>query len=333
MNRPPRGVQTDGLAWGSGGGLRWVDDAIPWAFRLHRNLDTAHDPDVSVPNAPFLSDLLPPDEFLGTTWLILPRSMEHPDWEPSRVYDPTQVPGLHRLFAEVDLGREAIKSFASDYGLLGRNLRLLRTLLPTEDPMEPKESSFSDVSLAGTGEPLSTWCQQIVGMRAMLEVWDCLQDRHQLPEHRVAKFVDPEYQGTFQKHFQSESPDFYFGQPDYMWNGVTYPVWMDMSWPVNWRQVGLYWLEVMINRCLAAGCRPAVHARPGSPVRVLPNDLLGAIHLALADEVTGKAGTLIKCQAPRCGKYFHPLHGRQVYCDDRCKFKAYRDRKKEKSSG
>lgn len=243
-------------------------------------------------------------------------------------YDPLQNVGLHRLFADLR-SETAILEFAHEYGLLGREISKLR---PHSQHLKNLQGQPLDQEDFYWGEALDTWYEEIGCMRILLALHEALQSKSPLIEEIVRSLVDIDPRGILQVGT---------GYADALQGATHVPLRMKIpvlahrldvcSGMESWNELARMWFEAQINRCLAEGTRPAIEARAGAPVYILPRDLLGAIHIMLAEEITGQAGNTIKCHA--CGKYFFPEHGRQIYCDDRCKFKAYRQRKKETSNG
>src|SRR5579885_2238791 len=87
-------------------------------------------------------------------------------WKDHREYDPMEDHALFRIFAEVELSREAILGFANRYGDLGgRRARGVVGPNPT------------DCSLSVT--PLVEWVHQILYMRQAVGLWSLVKEKDQ----------------------------------------------------------------------------------------------------------------------------------------------------------
>ena len=89
-----------------------------------------------------------------------------------RRYWPLEdTPGLFRNFADLETTEPAILDFASRYGGLGITQGIE---IPAGKPGDSTEEETFDFDF-GNGERLTTWIDEILGLKHVLRVWDALQ--------------------------------------------------------------------------------------------------------------------------------------------------------------
>lgn len=247
-------------------------------------------------------------------WLVLGAPTDSAD---GRIFDPLKISGLHRLFAALKPTEEAIREFALEHGLLGREIRRLVSVDGQEERW---------------GEPFVRWHDEIHKMRILLMLFDGTHGKTPMSSEQLWEFIRADGE---QVHFGLESCEYLWpdrGSPDVF--GLEHPF-PDPIKRMPFDQQQLLGSKLLVrdalNYELELGARPAVDMVPGSQVTLIPNDLLGAMYVMFAQETIGQSPSTAKCQG--CGRWFVPTHGRQIYCDDRCKFKGYRQRKKDKANG
>jgi len=240
-------------------------------------------------------------------------------------YDPLEQPNLHREFARIEIAPDPIIAFANSFGFLGR----LTEILDNVD--ESDKSQY-------LGESLEDWGTQIFQMRTLTEIWDLYCNPNPDSNRRLADLleisgdtisVDQNYVIAFAAT-QSTSPP----TIDWDWDELEtsledLPRGLDDV--ARLRMGARLLVRDAVNYELREGSYASIDAKHGSPIYLVPRDLRGALYVMFAQELLGQSIPSIRCDA--CGSYFVPEHGKQRYCDDRCKFKAYRQRKKEKTNG
>jgi hypothetical protein len=89
-----------------------------------------------------------------------------------RRYWPLEdTPGLFRTFADLEPTETAILEFANRYGALGVTQGIEIPAGKTSSSSEEETFDFD----FGNGERLTTWIDEILGLRHVLRVWDALQ--------------------------------------------------------------------------------------------------------------------------------------------------------------
>ncbi len=316
MTNPPRLTPYSAAWWVQASGYSWLPDAWPTETTLVTNTELLTSTQDGTDVFCFEPSTLKEPMGNPSGWLVLNEDGEG-GFEPNGwCYDPLSVPGLHRRFSSLPIESGAIGKFACEYGLLGRCVQQL-----FEHDKDKRQLRW--------GESATMWVREILAMRDMIDVWDAVSGRAKSPEtqvHEILRFTGSStvelVGGNWDKlglaHLLPERvTEFVFCEPSRVQAGPP------------WKHMARRWLEVVVTRSLREGAHPVVVSGRRVPILIRPRDLLGALHIQLAEELTGQAGAMIKCQA--CDKYFYPVHGRQVYCDDRCKLKAYRQRKKVKA--
>lgn len=275
-------------------------------------------------------------------WLIV--NCDHRESDPlehfSICYDPMSEPMLHRQFAGLPVRVSSVLSFANEYGFLGR--RMERLISPPED--QPVATEWSQY-----GEAIDYWMFQLIHMKALIQIWDAYRD----PSPAAMKLLCERIE--IAGDIAQLADDFWFSQVDEFrrnYSGVI-PELTDESSP-NDEQQKSFWtlleelppqleastkirmaarlmLRNEVNNQLREGSFAHIDVKDGSPVLLMPRDLLGAMYVHLANELVGKSVPSKQC--PACGRYFEPQHGKQTYCNESCKYKGYRQRKKAKEEG
>lgn len=237
----------------------------------------------------------------------------HGDPKLDIVYSPLDEPGLHRTLASREVSQEGILEFVEAFGFLGRWTSEL--------------SLRNQADVLFWGESFDQWAEEIYRMRVLLELWDCYRSTSIDAAARLENLV-----------VIARGEAFVYGKPFPVPEEVRFK---DLAAPMAGipalgdktqmlRLAALAIVRDALNVELAEGTRPAINASPGSPIWLVPNDLQGALYAMFAEEVIGRTQPTQACAA--CGTYFLPKHGRQIYCDDRCKFKGYRQNKKKKEA-
>ena len=288
---------------------------------------------------------------------------------PCRTYGPMDVAGLHREFAGTASDRVGVLSFANRFGLLGREtLEFLATRAHVGTESVGDVLSFTGRSFNAHGEVLDLWVYDITKMRTLVAIKDALNAGPQAKE-RCRRLIEsvrpldvpellrerdqPEYEydengnEIIPSSTPSKAPPYYRSIPvrgtsgmDMRSTACPYCLTWEMSRVIRFKDTGKpytgrvdtdllrKWLQWEVNAELRKGVFPQIDLGGSRRVKMQPTDLLGAIYAHFALELTGQVGQLRRC--PSCGEWFEPLHGRQDYCEGRCKSRAYRQRRKRK---
>ena len=276
-------------------------------------------PDMPLPPVePLLDDHLSPDWERAGPWLV-------PRWqsEPPRRYRPLEVPGLHRKFATLTT-QDTIQRFASKYGQLGRQVTLCSSA----------QGGDEDIC---RGESLAYWRHHISWMDSLIHIWDLIQ-REKAGE--LAEYIrwDPP---TFRYPTVRVCFDLPTRVTEERW--IVWPFTHFIGWAGPWASHDLVPPELASVRgdrleparyavCQLINARMANHVQPRlvpwakGEIALYPDSLLSAMYALFALEVSGKERPPRLCVG--CGKYYSPVHGRQQYCDERCRKRAFRQRQK-----
>ncbi|MBC8065831.1 MAG: hypothetical protein H7Y17_13445 [Chlorobia bacterium] len=289
--------------WISSAGYEWKDDleASESQVQFFPNWDHGSGfAKVNKPRSFFPSETGP--------WLIAKSEPSVLD-EHFHEYDPMTVPGLHRILAELNPSKEPILEFVSRYGFCGSITTRLRA----------KGTSETDDFF---GESLKQWLVVCGSISSLVRLWDLARMRPAAAYRDLSKILElrgSEYSWT------PDSPD---DEAVRIMRPLLPP---NLDEASELSLLAKHTLQLMLNFNLGSSTVPFVEVRPGSQIRLQPKNLGGAIYLHLALEVMGKSVPAERCQA--CGRWFIPKHGSQIYCRPECKFKGYRQRKKENSNG
>jgi len=261
------------------------------------------------------------------------------------------IPNLHRRFARTKLTPEAIRRFANQYGFLEMD--------------EARTLTCPDGGI-WKGEPLAFWKGEIRGMRRLLALADAVERRDERllapfvcwqaqPWKRVclllvldntadrvllsdaARLVRQQCSAEDlargfvleQKHAPPDASIFWRLLADerpgvLSKNARPEPlrVWEygDAVEPVR------YFLYQEINAQLRGKVSPGLLPFSENPLQFFPNSLLSALYTQFLLELAGRTRPPILCANPHCGRHFEPTHGRQAFCDDKCR-KAHHWRK------
>lgn len=280
------------------------------------------------------------------------------DWPmaaPSRIYCPMDIPGLHRVFADAELSDAGLIAFANKYGMLGRCFVQLMPSIggdptPLYDGLEYKKLGKTGFD-AIYGEPLLCTRYHVTKMRALLrmieiattskdfdrdiaEYWNSFaplnpeRDRHRFADVDV-EIPTPGYELVPLPRkgvFGSQTAYFPYCPPYVMRQLKLGTDRKPFCLGVPKRSQLARFLEAVINRELDEGAQARISLRAEARLVLEPRDLLGAVYAHLALELSDQTSPLRRC--PSCQSWFEPVHLRQKYCEDRCKTKAYRTRRK-----
>jgi hypothetical protein len=247
--------------------------------------------------------------FDGEPWLCWPL-LPGSKFEIHR-YPPLGERDLHRKFGALKT-EAAIQRFAGRFGLLTidleRDVGIAQTLGSPEWARRrlALQSNLltADDGLDWVGESRNTWYWEIRHMGMLLEVWD------------LVKKKDTRKLGQWVKW--RHSPTRVWFEPSHT-NGV--PKQEPLAVLADWQfgdPIGPAELYVCskINQQLKH-VFPAVLPYIDHEIHFFPRDLLTALYVLFAQEVSGRVRPAIECLG--CGRYFSPKDGHQRYHEENCR--------------
>jgi hypothetical protein len=283
------------------GGFRWDDELAPAPLFGAREPDAA-----SSASGP---------------WLVDPVPVGGRDEGPSPSCAPLNVPGLHRRFASTKPRRADILKFANKYGSLGRPVGLIDPRVHTPQMM------FQ-------GEHLDLWHRELARMAQLVEIWDLTKDpggagklgqivkwRESPPGVYLNWGREPESPRIFPdgrlRDVRTDEPEEYHliatdGEP-----GIEESLLRGWRFGEDVVAPARYYVHRQVNRAMAGHVSPAVLPFLKGEFVLWPDDLLSALYVSFALELSGQS------PAPRvcgyCGRFFHPTRVDQRYCESRCR--------------
>jgi len=281
------------------GGYSWVDSRP--GFEPHQ------------PRQPFLTDGRP----VGTGGLrVMP-------------YLPLAAfPGLFRVFADTEPGREGIKAFADRFGPLGPDIA---RQIPLHDQANTKGIPL------GTGEPLAAWNDEILTMRFAIDIWEAARNGDVGRLEQVISWTEDGSRVQILSH-----PDLTKGQVPEV------PARVERAWIAGTHlgddvlgrfvrgdlvKPALHYVQSTINDQLEGRASPRLlwdAKRERLGLYIMPNGLVGALWLQFARAVE-RDSHFRECG--ECGIWFELAPGTaradKLYCSTPCRTKAYRKRQAE----
>lgn len=226
--------------------------------------------------------------------------------------------GLFRQFAA--LGTEAdVVDFANRYGPLGADLSLVVVDVAPDDP-EKKGAVFY------WAEPIGQWLAEAQQMANVIGLWDLIRDgadaftgSHTAEAARLKiKAVTPEHKHLAQNWVLATARD---NPAGYLLHSQT----DRRAWP-----------QLLLQQWIERGMRGRMNfgvSGPDLKATLTPNGLIGALWLQASLAIDGQVDFQ---QCRECSEWFgiSAEHGRpeKLFCSDACRMRAYRKRKKTKSS-
>ena len=279
------------------GGYRWVDSRPAFEPQQQRQ--------------PFLTDGRP----IGAGGL---RVME---------YLPLAAfPGLFRVFTDTEPSREGVKAFADRFGRLGGDVE-------KQIPLDDRPSGKG--VLAGAGEALAAWSDEILTMRFAIDLWEAARNGD---VGRLQQVIHWKQDGN------GVLVDTHAGLPDgQLPQGGSKVSWIartDLGDDVLGRFVrgdlvkpALHYVQSKINEKLEGRASPRLlwdAKRERLGLYIVPAGLIGALWLQLARAVE-RDSRFRRCA--ECGIWFELSPGTaradKLYCSTACRIKAYRKRQAE----
>jgi hypothetical protein len=262
-------------------------------------------------------------------------------------YEPLREDrALFLKFARTDPTKDDILKFANRYGLLGGSarcwIRLRRAPSAAQETrivwpsgsLGPMAMDPAHPYILAHGESLRFWQNEINEMRAMLQLW------------RSARGTQPDVQ-TLSRHIRWSSPDraMYDSEPDidplepfyvepvpdrFRWR---YPILVSGIPPGDVVTPAFQVITAFANSWLRDNASPQLRldAEDAIPhLNIVPNSLLGALWLQLAQAV---AGNKEYRDCSKCGEPFElspdAYRTNRRFCSDKCRSKTYRDKRVE----
>ena len=253
----------------------------------------------------------------GALWWLVPELEGH--W-----YRPLHDElAAFRAFAELDPNnRDNVTEFVRKFGLLLEQKKLLAPGLPSDLPHP-----------ARFVEPFSLWQDETRAMRNAVDVFDALDKPRRLAEWiRLESPTGDPNRVLFCRGEEGEMPrSAEIASDTFRTSLLGYIVGQPRDAAL--RRAGKFFIQQEINSRLEKTAAPKLLYNPESDQLELwltPTNLLGALWLQFARAVEASK-TYSRCQV--CTQWFEvSSEGKRrhsKYCSDRCRVKAYRDRRNE----
>lgn len=222
-----------------------------------------------------------------------------------RLYKPLRDHRLlYRVFASTPITLDAILEFANTYGLLGEY-----NAMPRITPEGKRTQIY---------EPLTTWQRHIEAMTDLIEVWDALQSRDEAVLARYGRWVSKDrFEFRHMRHSRELVIDHSSTLGAFTYGQLLEPSTYCFSIYLSHHLAGRFSLQA-ITKFVGAG---------DFQLWVQPESLIGALWLQFAWAVARKEDIR---QCGKCEQFFalspDVARADKLFCSDRCRMKAYRDR-------
>jgi hypothetical protein len=257
--------------------------------------------------------------------VVLPDVLENEGFLEAR-YPLEEEPGLYRRFAGLEPSEKAVLSFANEWGPL-KNAHTFHDSGAEEEDEEAGEDGF-----AWTGDPLDFWYTQIRRMKALVDLWQILEDDEEKSLSDVIN-VKKDADTTLldvQIHFPANQALFW----THTFHERDWPGYLGHLKRGGTKELARMCLLDLVNESLWGSCSPwlAVEGRPDAvTLRLSPHNLNAALWLMFAQEILGER-TLKKCVY--CKGFFEVAsdgkerrqRSDKKYCSPRCRAAAFRER-------
>lgn len=244
---------------------------------------------------------------------------------PRRSISPLSDEGLHRNFAEQGASDDAIVKLANTYGLLG----------PYTFMLEHPDGFVT------FGESLSWFRQDVIKLRFLLSLWDKVNSgegdvdsfiRDRLDLANSGSFFDDQKRRNVVRSLQpmvrcAEATEFGLTIPSFDYSYAFSNSFANHGLDIKPSIAAVLFIREQVNRVLAKYVSPAIRSWKSPRYGLVAKNLLGAIYLSFANEITGQAKEMRRCGG--CGRWFYPNTARQQFCDASCKLRYHRRIKKE----
>jgi hypothetical protein len=229
---------------------------------------------------------------------------------------PAEVPGLHRKFAKLEPAERAIKGFADRYGGLGRFTCVL---------FDPDQDHCQQPTLVG--EPLDLWVREIHFMNRVLRIWDLARggrdDERELRKYikwRSPLEVEVEWGNGAARQRRGIATFDESNKHDELLKG----------WVFGREVVGpaRMFVHHVVNKAMEGHVSPKVAWAQKGKITLVPDDLLTALYVHFALEISGRSRAPAICQ--NCGRFFTPKRIDQIYCDESCRYQHWYSTGKKK---
>ena len=220
------------------------------------------------------------------------------------IYRPVDTPGLHRRFASMDTRQPDILRFANRFGRLGHSLVL---------------KSISDGRFHYWYEELPVWLREIQDLSRLEHIWDLVRRKD---AGKLGKLVKWHVKTSSDKRARGTRVLWGDSVGGGHWQLIGEEGSLSRPMPEHWRVGDLVdpaylYLTSQINEKWEGHVTASLLPYRAGDIGLVPDCLLAAMYVQLAMEVSGKERPAILCAG--CGKFFTPLHGRQRYCEQRCR--------------
>lgn len=249
-------------------------------------------------------DGFPDDQALPTgPWLVDPQPFGCKI--ACKSYLPGEVRSLHRTFARIAPTQPGILAFANKYGALGRERSLLYDAAATGSGQE---------LLAG--EPLSLWLGEVARLKRLLEIWDLTKDADaagKVGQHirwdtkplRVLLVWGDEKQGD--GHIIAVG-----GEP-----GLEKGLLRRWKFGKDVIEPARFYVHTEVNEAMRGHVSPAILPLVKGQLALFPHDLLAAIYVHFALEMSGRTRPARICGY--CNMFFTPSRSDQRFCSSSCR--------------
>ncbi len=228
--------------------------------------------------------------------------------------------GLFRTFADIQLTCEGVQAFANTYGLLGSD-RVSRMIVLPEGTPTP--------GVVSTGESLRAWEREWRSMRRAVQLWEAA---HNGDVASLSRVINWKGRDAVQYNAQPDEAD---PTQTRKWEVIASahinPGVLAHFQPGDVIRPALYYVQRTVNESVKGIISPRLLWKDdmtGLGWHVVPDSLLGALWLQLAQAISGKK-EYRRCLS--CDRWYElePATARQskLYCSDACRMRAYRRRR------
>jgi len=243
---------------------------------------------------------------------------------------------LHRDFASLPTTTDSVLQFASQSGLLGREVWL----------------APSHGGQAVLGESLRRWSHEIQEMSMMTSIWDLVAEKNVGELARMVVWKGNESVGIRAKWYWKNGEcrlvphgmplahhiaTAEINVPGLASSNDESTAHLAKQWSegksmnqARYTEPARFFVCRMVNERLRDGVMPQVMPLQDSRVYLLPKTLLDAMWLMFMWEISGETKTLLCLQ---CKKWAESDDPRREYCSNTCRQRAYRIRKSESEGG
>lgn len=252
----------------------------------------------------------------------------------AEIYDPSTIHVLHKELADLEPEQEAILAFANRRGLLGwRNWIAVEPAKYEEVRLEASKPGKSERvwgRMDGfSGETVSFWQHHISKVKLLMEMLVLLRKESPDASEAIHKRLE-ELEIEAQQDPTRIDDDDALLKPFNPFLGAYGPrTAVALVYDRDPFEGARHLLEVDLNVELRRCAHPAV-SMEWQRLGIWTGDLLSTVYADLALDATGQVGEIRRC--PSCGTWFEVTHGRQTFCEDKCKSRNRRRLLKEREA-